>query len=80
MQPLVSSRRAVCSRTRSGEPIANDPNARMQTVALEGSNVNAVETMVGMIQVARQFEVQMRLLQLAESGDKSASQLLGVQG
>jgi flagellar basal-body rod protein FlgF len=58
----------------------NDANARMQTGAIEGSNVNAVETMVGMIQVARQFETQMRLLQLAEAGDKSASQLLSVQG
>ncbi len=67
-------------RTTSGDPMPNDANARMQTGALEGSNVNAVETMVGMIAVARQFEVQMRLLQLAEAGDKSASQLLGVQG
>lgn len=67
-------------RPASGEPMPNDPNARMASGALEGSNVNAVETMVGMIQVARQFEVQMRLLQLAEAGDKSASQLLGLQG
>jgi flagellar basal-body rod protein FlgF len=48
--------------------------------ALEGSNVNAVETMVGMIQTARQFEVQMRLMQTAESNDRSAGQLLGLQG
>lgn len=67
-------------RTTSGDPMPNDANARMQTGAIEGSNVNAVETMVGMIQVARQFETQMRLLQLAEAGDKSASQLLGIQG
>lgn len=67
-------------RTGTGDPLPNDANARMAAGALEGSNVNAVETMVGMIQVARQFETQMRLLQLAEAGDKSASQLLGVQG
>ena len=67
-------------RSTSGDPIANDPNARMATGALESSNVNAIETMVGMIQVARQFEVQMRMLQMAEAGDKSASQLLGIQG
>ncbi|KQP45033.1 flagellar basal-body rod protein FlgF [Pseudorhodoferax sp. Leaf274] len=67
-------------RTTSGDPLPSDANARMAAGALEGSNVNAVETMVGMIQVARQFEVQMRLLQLAEAGDKSASQLLGTQG
>ena len=47
---------------------------------LEGSNVNPIETMVGMIQTARQFETQMRLLQTAESNDRSAGQLLGLQG
>lgn len=67
-------------RAASGDPLAADANARLQTGALEGSNVNAVETMVGMIAAAREFETQMRLLQAAESGDKSASQLLAIQG
>ena len=57
-----------------------DANARLQVGVLEGSNVNPIETMVGMIQTARQFEVQMRLLQTAESNDRSAGQLLGLQG
>ena len=42
--------------------------------------MNAIESMVGMIQTARQFEVQMRLLQTAESNDRSAGQLLSMQG
>ncbi len=67
-------------RSGSGDPLPNNPVARMQAGALEGSNVNAVETMVGMIQTARQFEVQMRLLQTAESNDRSAGQLLSLQG
>jgi len=67
-------------RPTSGEPLPNDANARIMIGVLEGSNVNAVETMVGMIQTARQFEVQMRLLQTAESNDRSAGQLLGLQG
>jgi flagellar basal-body rod protein FlgF len=67
-------------RPRSGEQLPNDANARMMVGVLEGSNVNAVETMVGMIQTARQFEVQMRLLQTAESNDRSAGQLLSLQG
>lgn len=67
-------------RTRSGDPLPNDANARMMVGVLEGSNVNAVETMVGMIQTARQFEVQMRLLQTAESNDRNASQLLSLRG
>ena len=67
-------------RATSGDPLPNDATARLQVGTLEGSNVNAIETMVGMIQTARQFEVQMRLLQSAESNDKSAGQLLNVQG
>ena len=67
-------------RPQSGDPLPNNANARMMTGVLEGSNVNTVETMVGMIQTARQFEVQMRLLQTAESNDRSAGQLLSMQG
>jgi flagellar basal-body rod protein FlgF len=67
-------------RTLSGDPVPNDDAARVQTGTLEGSNVNAIEQMVGMIQTARQFEAQMRLLQSAESNDRSAWQLLGLQG
>ena len=52
----------------------------MQPGALEGSNVNAVESMVGMIAASRQFEQQMRLLQTAETNDKSAAQLLSLNG
>ena len=67
-------------RTTSGDPIANDANARMLAGAVEGSNVNPVESMVGMIAASRQFEQQMRLLQSAETNDKTASQLLSMNG
>ena len=67
-------------RTLSGDPLANDDTARGQVGALEGSNVNPIESMVGMIQTARQFEAQMRLMQTAESNDRSAGQLLSMQG
>jgi flagellar basal-body rod protein FlgF len=67
-------------RALSGDPVANDDTAKVQVGVLEGSNVNPIETMVGMIQTARQFEAQMRLLQTAESNDRSAGQLLSMQG
>jgi flagellar basal-body rod protein FlgF len=67
-------------RTTSGDPIPNDTNARLQLGVIEGSNVNAIETMVGMIQTARQFEAQTKLMQTAEQDDRSAAQLLNVQG
>lgn len=67
-------------RTADAAPLPNDPLARLQSGALEGSNVSPIETMVGMIQTARQFEMQMRLIQTAESNDRSAGQLLSLQG
>ena len=67
-------------RTASGDPMPNDAAARMLSGALEGSNVNPVESMVGMIAASRQFEQQMRLLQTAETNDKSAAQLLSLNG
>ena len=67
-------------RAADGAPLPADPEARLKDGMLEGSNVNAIEAMVGMIAVARQFEQQMRLLQTAETNDKTASQLLGMNG
>jgi flagellar basal-body rod protein FlgF len=67
-------------RGLDGNPLQQDPEARLADGMLEGSNVNAVEAMVGMITVARQFEIQMRMLQGAEKNDQSASQLLNLNG
>jgi flagellar basal-body rod protein FlgF len=67
-------------RTTSGDPMPNDNNARLQLGEIEGSNVNAIETMVSMIQAARQFDAQTKLMQTAEADDRSAAQLLGMQG
>lgn len=53
-----------------------DPTARLQDGALEGSNVNAVETMVAMISAGRQYETQMRLLKTAEENEQTSTKLL----
>jgi flagellar basal-body rod protein FlgF len=53
-----------------------DPNARLVSGVLEGSNVSAVETMVAMISAARQFEQQMKLLTLAQTQGQVSSKLL----
>ena len=67
-------------RSPQGDPLPASDVARLQDGALEGSNVNPMEAMVGMIAVARQFEVQMRMLQNGETNDKTASQLLSMNG
>lgn len=65
-------------RAATGDTLAADGTARVQSGALEGSNVNPIEAMVGMIAVARQFEVQMRMLQNGEKNDQTAAQLLSL--
>ncbi len=67
-------------RGPQGTALPADTQARMQSGALEGSNVNPIEAMVGMIAVARQFEVQMRMLQNGEKNDQTASRLLSLNG
>lgn len=62
-------------RANAGD-LPADPNARLESGVLEGSNVSAVETMVAMISAARQFEQQMKLLGLAQSQGQAASKLL----
>ncbi len=59
--------------------LPNDATARVQSGALEGSNVSAVETMVAMIAAARQFEQQMKMLQGAEQREQGAAKLLAPQ-
>lgn len=63
-------------RGADGGDLPADATARVQDGALEGSNVNPIETMVAMIAAARQFETQMKLMQTAEADEKAATQLL----
>jgi flagellar basal-body rod protein FlgF len=63
-------------RSAAGNDLDADATARVQDGALEGSNVNPIETMVAMIAAARQFETQMKLMQTAEADEKQAAQLL----
>ena len=55
-----------------------DPDVRIVGGALEGSNVNAVDSMVNMITLGRQFEMHMSLLKNAESNAAKASQLMSL--
>ena len=63
-------------RSAGGDLPAN-PAARLQDGALEGSNVSPVATMVAMIAAGRQFEQQMKLLQVAQTQGQQSAKLLG---
>jgi flagellar basal-body rod protein FlgF len=66
-------------RLKSGGSAAADDKLRLVPGAIEGSNVNAVEALVGMIAIARQFDLQMKLLQNAEGNEREAARLLALQ-
>lgn len=63
-------------RLNGGEPAPQDDNVRVLGGYLENSNVNPVEQMVSMVSLARQFEMQMRMITTAETNDRAATQVL----
>jgi flagellar basal-body rod protein FlgF len=63
-------------RLKSGDPADVDPSVHVLNATLEGSNVNVVETMVGMIGAARQYELQMKMLSTAEQNEQKAQTVL----
>ena len=65
-------------RLKGGTPAPADPDVSLISGALESSNVNVVDEMVNMISLARQFDMQMKLLQHAENNDGKAAQLLSL--
>jgi flagellar basal-body rod protein FlgF len=67
-------------RTKDGKNANADSAVTVVTGNLEGSNVNAIEAMVNMITLARQFDNQMKMLQTADNDAKAASSLLNING
>lgn len=64
--------------TNDGRPAPADPLVRVVGGALESSNVSVVETMVNMISLARQFEMQMKMLENAQNNAGKADQLFNM--
>jgi len=67
-------------RLRTGDAADADEAVTVKAGALEASNVNAVSAMVDMINLARNFEMQMKLLQNADGNEQRANQLLSAGG
>jgi flagellar basal-body rod protein FlgF len=63
-------------RTKDGSDAAADPTVSITSGALESSNVNTAEVMVSMIDLARSFEQQMKMLQAVQDNSQHADQLL----
>ena len=65
---------------RSSKPAVAEAGVTVVSGFLESSNVNAVEAMVNMISLARQFETQMKMLSTADSDARQAAKILSMNG
>ncbi|MCE1239338.1 MAG: flagellar basal-body rod protein FlgF [Azonexaceae bacterium] len=65
-------------RQADGQPAPADEQVRLASGVLEGSNVNVTESMVNLISLARQFEMQIKMLQTADQNAQRADQLLSL--
>jgi flagellar basal-body rod protein FlgF len=63
-------------RQKDGEPAPADAAVRLVPGALESSNVSAAGAMVNMIELSRQFELQLKSIRTAEDDARSAATLL----
>lgn len=63
-------------RTAGGDPAPADERTQIASGYLEGSNVNPVDQMVTMISLARQFEMQVKMMQSADTNDRAAAQVI----
>lgn len=63
-------------RLKDNQTLAPDASLQVVSGVLESSNVNAVESMVNMIDLSRQFEMQIKMMKTADDIDNAASQIM----
>ena len=63
-------------RTADGAELPLDAAVSVTSGALESSNVNTVETMVSMIEHARHYETQVKMMALAKENDEASARLM----
>jgi flagellar basal-body rod protein FlgF len=63
-------------RNKDGADVPADANVRLASGVLESSNVNVADAMVRMIELARNFELQVKAMRTAEENAAASAQLL----
>jgi flagellar basal-body rod protein FlgF len=67
-------------RTKDGVDAAPDANVSLTSGALEASNVNTIDAMVNMMEQARFYETQVKLMNVANENDASSARLMRLSG
>jgi flagellar basal-body rod protein FlgF len=65
-------------RLADGEAAAANANVQITSGALEQSNVNAARTLVNMIELSRQYEMQINTIRAAKENADAAAELMNV--
>ena len=75
--PLDKLKKTESGLFRSGEnePTVADASVTVLAGSIEGSNVNATEALVNMIELGRKYELQVKVLKDAEETDKAAASI-----
>lgn len=61
--------------TKNGKPLPASSNVTLTSGMLEGSNVNAVSSMVRMIELSRQYDLQVRVMKTADQNAQASASL-----
>jgi flagellar basal-body rod protein FlgF len=62
--------------TKDGKPVAADANVKLAAGVLEGSNVNPINAMVDMIELARNFELQTKVMKNVDENAGASARLM----
>lgn len=62
--------------TKDGQPVVADANVKLAAGVLEGSNVNSIGAMVDMIELARNFELQTKVMKEVNQNSGVSARLM----
>ena len=65
-------------RSKAGAGFAADASVQLVPGALEGSNVNTAHALVSMIELARRYETQVKLMATADDAARSTDRLMSL--
>jgi flagellar basal-body rod protein FlgF len=63
-------------RSNDGQPLEADATTRLASGVLEGSNVDLAGSMVNMIELSRNFDLQIKALHASEDNASASAKLL----
>lgn len=67
-------------RLRGGGSADSDASVKVTSGTIEGSNVNAIGSMVKMIELQRKYEAQIKMMQTADENSQASARMLQLPG